>query len=158
MIKWKSDILQTQAQRRWQEFCQASQEQNIAVPDDPEFINTAQQVFTFSDFIAKACIREPKLLQDLVNSGDLGKAYEPDEYCIKLKSFLADVRDEASLIRRLRKFRRREMVRIAWRDLGGNAELSETMSDLSHFADACVQTALCFLYDWQTAQFGIPVN
>ncbi|OQX04054.1 MAG: bifunctional glutamine synthetase adenylyltransferase/deadenyltransferase [Desulfobacteraceae bacterium IS3] len=151
-------LLQTQAQRRWQEFCQASQEQNIAVPDEPELINTAQQVFAFSDFISKACIREPKLLQDLVNSGDLGKAYEPDEYCIKLKSFLADVRDEASLIRRLRKFRRREMVRIAWRDLGGNAELSETMSDLSHFADACVQTALCFLYDWQTAQFGIPVN
>ncbi len=43
-------LLQTQAQRRWQEFCQASQEQNIAVPDEPELINTAQQVFAFSDF------------------------------------------------------------------------------------------------------------
>jgi glutamate-ammonia-ligase adenylyltransferase len=152
------EILQAQAQRRWQEFCQASQDQNIIMPDNPEFIRIAQQVFTFSDFVSKACIREPMLLKDLVNSGDLEKSYLPDEYGIRIKSFLADVRDEASLIRLLRKFRRREMVRIAWRDLGGYAELSQTLSDLSHFADACVQTALSFLYDWQTALFGIPVN
>ena len=40
--------------------------------------------------------------------------------------------------RRERRFRRREMVRIAWRDLAAWADLAETLADLSASATACV--------------------
>jgi len=57
----------------------------------------------------------------------------------------------------LRIFRRREMVRIAWRDLAGWAELQETMADLSHLADACIQFALAFLYRQACEKIGTPL-
>ena len=41
----------------------------------------------------------------------------------------------------LRRFRRRHMVRIAWRDIAGWADLDETLHDLSALADACIQFA-----------------
>jgi glutamate-ammonia-ligase adenylyltransferase len=69
---------------------------------------------------------------------------------------LAEVEDEDSLMRRLRHCRRREMVRIAWRDLAGWADLAETMADLSAFADACLHRTLQILYRWQCDKSGIP--
>ncbi|MGZ4981413.1 MAG: bifunctional [glutamate--ammonia ligase]-adenylyl-L-tyrosine phosphorylase/[glutamate--ammonia-ligase] adenylyltransferase, partial [Methylobacter sp.] len=46
---------------------------------------------------------------------------------------------------------------IAWRDLAGWAELSETLADLSHLADACIQFALDFLYREACALRGTPL-
>jgi len=49
------------------------------------------------------------------------------------------------------------MVRIAWRDLAGWANLAETLLDLSHLADACIQSALTFLYQQACAKRGTPL-
>ena len=38
----------------------------------------------------------------------------------------------------LRRFRKRHMVRIAWRDIAGWADLDETLRDLSALADVCI--------------------
>ncbi|MDO9270930.1 MAG: bifunctional [glutamate--ammonia ligase]-adenylyl-L-tyrosine phosphorylase/[glutamate--ammonia-ligase] adenylyltransferase, partial [Methylobacter sp.] len=64
---------------------------------------------------------------------------------------------QAELMSGMRHFRCREMVRIAWRDLAGWAELSETLADLSHLADACIQYALDFLYREACELRGTPV-
>ncbi len=74
----------------------------------------------------------------------------------KLKAILADVSDEDSLMRLLRRCRRRELVRIAWRDLTGWADLAETMTELSAFADACLHRSLKILHRWQCTLAGIP--
>ncbi len=44
----------------------------------------------------------------------------------------------------LRRQREREMVRIAWRDLAGNASTPETLADTSALADAAIQAAVAF--------------
>jgi len=41
----------------------------------------------------------------------------------------------------LRRWRRRELTRIAWRDLAGWADLGETVADLTAFADTAIATA-----------------
>ena len=74
----------------------------------------------------------------------------------KLKAILADVGDEDSLMRLLRRCRRRELVRIAWRDLAGWTDLAETMTELSAFADACLDRTLKILHRWQCTLSGIP--
>jgi len=51
---------------------------------------------------------------------------------------------------------RREMTRIAWRDLGGAATLEETLADLSDFADAAIAQALHGLDGLQRARRGTP--
>jgi glutamate-ammonia-ligase adenylyltransferase len=58
----------------------------------------------------------------------------------------------------LRKWRRREMVRIAWRDLAGWASLEETLADLTNFADAAIRTACEFARRPLVARYGEPCS
>ena len=150
------EVLDTDFKNKWDAFCIASEKANLSFPDDPAFLGALKRVFIFSDFVAGFCTRNPELLADLIESNDLHRLYPLDTYSNKLKTSLAGIKEEATLERTLRFFRTREMVRIAWRDLAGLADLSETMSDLSYFADACIDQALSILYGLQCAKYGIP--
>ena len=50
------------------------------------------------------------------------------------------------------------MVRIAWRDLAGWAHLEETLSDLTAFADAAINTACEFARRPLVARYGEPCS
>ena len=50
------------------------------------------------------------------------------------------------------------MIRIAWRDLAGWANLSQTMADLSALAEACINQALSLPYEWACRKYGIPTG
>ena len=117
-----------------------------------------QRVLALSDFVSQSLQRDTKLLADLVESNDLFSSYDPLQYAASLKAYLSDCADDKQLGELLRKYRRREMVRIAWRDLAGRADLVETTADLSHLADACIDAALEHLYAWHCAQWGTPMS
>ena len=121
----------------------------------PEFTAAIVKVWCSSSFIAESCIRRPELLVDLLSSGDLMTVYPERRYAEQLAGLQSD--DEPELMQELRRFRRREMIRIAWRDLAGWAQLSETLLDLSLLAEACIQTALAFLYKQACEKRGTPV-
>jgi [glutamine synthetase] adenylyltransferase / [glutamine synthetase]-adenylyl-L-tyrosine phosphorylase len=57
---------------------------------------------------------------------------------------------------RLRRWRRREMVRIAYRDLAGWATLAETLAELSAFADHAIDVAYAYARARLTAIHGEP--
>ncbi len=120
-----------------------------------EILSSLVKVWASSEFIANSCTRQPTLLQELCESGDLTRSYTGDHYTTQLKQ--QSVSDETSLMNVLRRFRRREMIRIAWRDLAGWAALSETLSELSWLADACIQCALDYLYAEACAKRGTPL-
>src|SRR5215472_15122219 len=82
------------------------------------------KVWACSRFVADACARNPAFLEELSASGLLTSADSP---AARLKADLKEVADERLLFARLRQIRRREMVRIAWRDLAGMATLDETL-------------------------------
>ncbi|MBW1747313.1 MAG: bifunctional [glutamate--ammonia ligase]-adenylyl-L-tyrosine phosphorylase/[glutamate--ammonia-ligase] adenylyltransferase [Deltaproteobacteria bacterium] len=151
-------VLRENATIKFEAFFAAAQDANVSLPDDPEFLDLLKRVFTISDFISKICIRSPEVFIDLLESGDLQKKIDPDAYDSKLEAHLFGTKDDAQLSARLRRFRRREMVRIAWRDLAGWADLSETMADLSALADTCIDQAVSFLYEWQCSENGIPTG
>jgi glutamate-ammonia-ligase adenylyltransferase len=50
------------------------------------------------------------------------------------------------------------MVRIAWRDLAGWADLQETMDCLSFLADSCLNCVESFLYKKLCREYGTPMN
>jgi [glutamine synthetase] adenylyltransferase / [glutamine synthetase]-adenylyl-L-tyrosine phosphorylase len=134
----------------------ASLEQNnLTLNPIDKLIQSLPKVWCCSQFVAESCTRKPELLVDLVNSGDLAGLYSKNTYQVKLASLT--IADEAELMVQLRNFRRREMVRIAWRDLAGWADLAETLMDLSQLADACIQTALAFLYQQACELRGTPL-
>ena len=151
-------VLRENASTKFEAFCTAAKDANVSLPDGPEFLDLLKRVFTCSDFISKICIRSPEIFKDLLESGDLQRTLDPDAYDSKLESHLFRIKDDAQLSVRLRRFRRREMVRIAWRDLAGWADLSETMADLSALAGACIDQAVSFLYEWQCSENGIPTG
>ncbi|WP_411726457.1 bifunctional [glutamate--ammonia ligase]-adenylyl-L-tyrosine phosphorylase/[glutamate--ammonia-ligase] adenylyltransferase [Methyloglobulus sp.] len=128
---------------------------NLTLKTTDKLIQSIPKVWCSSEFVAESCTRKPELLVDLVNSGDLDGLYSELTYQNKLANL--EIADEAELMTKLRQFRCREMVRIAWRDLAGWADLAETLMDLSQLADACIQYALAFLYQQACELRGTPV-
>ncbi|MCX7085987.1 MAG: bifunctional [glutamate--ammonia ligase]-adenylyl-L-tyrosine phosphorylase/[glutamate--ammonia-ligase] adenylyltransferase [Methylococcales bacterium] len=128
---------------------------NIDLFSSSELSSSFIKVWGSSQFVSDSCIRYPELLIDLVNTGDLFKAYLQNSYALKLAQLSVSTEDE--LMQKLRYFRRQQMVRIAWRDLAGWGPLSETLSELSWLADACIQFALAFLYQEACERRGTPV-
>lgn len=148
-----SDLRQQVARllHRWDEQTNAAELDCLGHPDIQASLVS---VWASSLFVAETCIRQPALLDDLVASGDLTSCYPGGHFVRQLQT--TRCADEADLMLKLRQYRRREMVRIAWRDLAGWAGLDETLMDLSNLADACIQTALAFLYQQACDKRGAP--
>jgi [glutamine synthetase] adenylyltransferase / [glutamine synthetase]-adenylyl-L-tyrosine phosphorylase len=139
--------------RRW---CERVDGSVLKEPVNGEFIESAITVCSSSLFVAESCVRDVELWSDIVSGIALyttigGK----NDYKQALAAQVAT--NEKELMALLRVFRRREMVRIAWRDIAGWASVEETLSDLSALADACVQYALDFLHAEATQHWGLPV-
>ena len=124
---------------------------------DRTWLKALPRVLAASDFVARACVRDPDLLRELLVSGDLARAYAVGEPAIRVNHVLEDVADETDLKTRLRRVRQREMLRIAYRDLAGWANLGEVMATLSELADACIDQALAQLVRWLNTPPGFVV-
>ena len=130
--------------------------EKLAVLNLPEnFAESMVKVWTMSEFAAQHCERNPPILLDLIESDDLFKPYDENTYREKLAQ--KTIETESELMTVLRHFRRREMIRIAWRDISDWEALTQTLHELSWLADACIQKALDFLYLEACARRGTPV-
>jgi glutamate-ammonia-ligase adenylyltransferase len=147
--------LREQVQQHWKVWSETEGSEEVT---DQALLDEAVRVWAMSDFVARHVLRDTGLLKGLVESGDLFNRYDKGHIHRSLAAWLDGVADEAQLGERLRLFRRREMVRIAWRDLAGRAELDEVTADLSALADACIDQALDYLYRWHCEQWGTPFN
>ena len=141
---------------KWQAYHERAAEQGLKLPQHPDFVAVLLRVWAGSDFVAEACARAPEVLLELLASGDLLSDYAADEWAHKLQTACAEAPDEVALGAVLRRLRRREMLRIAWRDLAGWAELGEISADLSALASACLDAALSRLDGWQRREWGTP--
>jgi glutamate-ammonia-ligase adenylyltransferase len=151
-------VLRSTVEAHWQHFCATLKGESTAVPAAERCLRTLPRVWACSEFVARTCMREPKVLLDLIASNELTQAYRPAELTRRVKQDAAAASDEVDLKRRLRRRRRRELLRIAWRDLAGWSELEEVMSTLSTLADACVDSACDWLYAASTQKHGIPTG
>ena len=143
---------------RIQSNWQALSELNPAVLKlDNSVIETLPKVWMASDFSLQKCIRYPQMFTELAEY-DLLNSYKGEHYSETLKERLKPISDELQLQSELRQYRQREMLRIIWRDISGWADLNETMGDLSHLAEACIDAALSKLYRWHCEQYGIPLD
>ena len=113
-------------------------------------------MFAASDFVSQSCARDPHLLGELVRSGDLRRARGAADFAARAPTgFPADA-PEGQVQAALRTWRRRELVRIAWRDLAGWAALPATLAELSAFADAAIGAAVTQARATLVARYGEP--
>jgi glutamate-ammonia-ligase adenylyltransferase len=150
------EALQAPVQERWERYREACAAERIQPVSHPELVAVLKRVWACSPFVAEACIRAPAALADLVRSGDLLIACPMEEYRRKVAAATARAADADELGRRLRLLRRREMVRIAWRDLAGWAAVQQTIAELSDFAEACIDGAVGWLHQSLQRAHGAP--
>ncbi len=153
------ELLQEGVSKHWASFEESLAQEGITVPSDAEFLEKLCHVWAASEFVALSCVRRPVLLTGLLDSGDLNRRYESDTYSRNLrKQIQTEVTNAENLGQCLRRFRQREMLRIAWRDIVGLADVNETMADLSALADVCIELSLSWLHQQMTTELGIPQN
>lgn len=105
----------------------------------PALAAEAPRVFAASRFLREAFAREAR---EDGRIEALDRAREAGEIAALVAACASE--DEVALMRGLRRLRRRELARIAFRDLAGLAGLDATLTELSDLADACVAGALAF--------------
>ncbi len=117
----------------------------------------AARVLACSDYVAHSCARHPGMLRELLESGDLQRVYGDDAcYPRRTAAAIETSSDDAGLMLALRTLKRREMVRIAWRDIGGLAHFEQILGETSAFADAVLQASVARLHDWLVSDAGEP--
>ena len=164
------DTLNHQQQERWEAFCQAIEAAGHSFSADAEGTKALFNAFGFSEFVASSCIHHPVMAIDLIDSNDLTNRSGDTTMRKRLEPFLTPLAPTAvdpntapealltPLKAALRKFRRREMVRIAVRDLADLGPVEEIMADLSALATCAIDGALTLLYDHMCATQGVPVD
>jgi len=164
------DTLNHQQKERWEAFCKAAEAAGHSFSTDSEGAKALFNAFGFSEFVSASCIHHPTMAIDLIDSNDLTTRATSDYMHQHLAPFLTPLAPAAvdpntapealltPLKAALRQFRRREMIRIAVRDMAGLGQVEETMADISALATCAIDGALTLLYDHMCATQGVPVD
>ncbi|MFQ5894103.1 MAG: glutamate-ammonia-ligase adenylyltransferase, partial [Nitrospinota bacterium] len=109
-----------------------------------------------SPYLSEMLISEPQLLEEVFGTGRLGRSVFKDELEAELTRGLEEAEGMEGAMQGLRRFRRRAFLRIGLRDLLREAELTETVEDLSTLAEVCLDAGLAFAERLLHARFGEP--
>jgi len=116
----------------------------------------AQSVLTFSDFVEQSLAAYPEWLAELESAPPTADEWQ--HYATWLDALLQTVTDEASLMRALRQFRRRIMVRIAWAQALRVISDEAVLQQLSVLAETVIVAAREWLYSACCREWGTPCN
>jgi len=144
--------LSSPLQQQWQTVCERLPE---ALPAS-SLSEQARQMLAFSDFVQESVTAHPDWLTELEATPP--QADEWQHYARWLRDALAEVDDEAALMRVLRHFRRRVMVRIAWAQALMLVSEESTLQQLSHLAETLIVAARDWLYDACCREWGTPCS
>src|SRR6266498_1478466 len=108
----------------------------LADTPDPDGGLTALRV------VAELLARHPELLTAMAHEGGPGPARDPAELRDEALALVAHHEQPAAAFDALRRFRRRELLRVAVRDLAGGDPVERVGAELTAVAEACLEAAL----------------
>ncbi len=114
------------------------------------------RVMGLSDFIGEQLCRHPEWIPALLN-GELSKL-ERLNFDRELHELLEPCRNEDEAKAILRRYRNRQMVRLAWRDFLGYVSLEDSLLDLSALSEALIIAGRDWLYRELCQQYGTPCD
>lgn len=136
--------------------------EQYATPEQfTQLLTHQQQINRFwaqSPLMAEICCQSPALLLSQLHADLLPTEWSYTQYLALLQQHCDDCQNETELSAALRLVRRQVMCRIAWRDLMLQADLQQTISELSAFADAVINVSLPMLTKWLSRIYGKPKN
>ncbi|RLM24231.1 bifunctional glutamine synthetase adenylyltransferase/deadenyltransferase [Brenneria alni] len=113
-------------------------------------------VLALSDFVSDALTRYPDWWQELHRQPPQPEEWQ--HYPDGLSQALTEVDDETALMKVLRQFRRRMLVRIAWSQALRTSTTEQTLRQLSELAETLIISARDWLYQACCREWGTPVN
>ena len=153
-----SPDLQALASNAWRDYHASCLTKNVPVPQHKEFISSAIKVWIASNFAINCCIRHPEVILDLFITGDILLEYPQHTYAERLTKDVCNISNVDELMPFIRQYRRREMLRILWRDLNKWTTTPKTLTDLSRFADACINLCNQFIFAQLSEELGTPTD
>ncbi|MCZ4338981.1 bifunctional [glutamate--ammonia ligase]-adenylyl-L-tyrosine phosphorylase/[glutamate--ammonia-ligase] adenylyltransferase [Shewanella colwelliana] len=147
-------VVMQAAQLNWQRILEAWPDMSVQLTEAQ--IHELQTIIGLSDFAAEQLCRHPNWVLPLFE-GQL-ENLSRDSFSHELDSLLAGAVDEDQAKAILRRYRNRQMVRLAWRDFLGYSNLNESLLDLSALAEALIIGARDWLYIQMCQQYGTPCD
>ncbi|MBK6672650.1 MAG: bifunctional [glutamate--ammonia ligase]-adenylyl-L-tyrosine phosphorylase/[glutamate--ammonia-ligase] adenylyltransferase [Proteobacteria bacterium] len=146
-----------QPQRQLDELAARSPATWQLLQAQPELRQQALRVLTGSEFVLRSMLQDDGLLAELWHGGALGNPRSATDYESLLARLAAETPlVEADLSRELRRLRRREMTRIAWRDIAGLATTEQILREVSAFATAVIAGASALAASLLAPRHGTP--
>ena len=127
-------------------------QQRGALSGQESYWGDLAKVLAGSDFIARALSGNPSLLDKL----DAVQSPARQDTLRRQIDDLHGGREEVGAA--LRRVRQEKIVRLGWRDLVGDAPLSEVLETLSTLADAAIEAALRCAHGELVSRFGQPIG
>lgn len=115
--------------------------------EDPASIPIAVQLFSFSQYFSDILIRNPEYFDWLRNSSHEEKLRPKDALAEELFNDMDVLHTFDRKINVLRRFKRKEMLRIGYLDLILNEDLETTTKGISDLADVEIEAALKIAYE-----------
>ncbi len=145
----------------WADWCRSCERKEIAA-DQGLPLSQLGYTWACSDFVARNCIRYPDIFYALLAEG-FDSTRELAAYREMVAEVIAaadgdSVTDHGRLMSGLRVLRQREMLRIAWRDLNGLADVALILQELTDFSEVIVAETLHCLEKQQAEIFGMPLD
>lgn len=116
------------------------------------------QVLASSDFISHALHHTAGLIANLLDTDCVLQPRDLKDIGTRVASRCEANNTVDELMSALRDIRRRELVRIGWRDIAGFASLKEVVETLSCLADAAIRAALVMAHRESCRQHGEPIG
>ena len=144
------------ATRYLERLRQASPSAFDRITSSPAALQSAANIFGYSAFLSDAVLKNPEQILQVASSGNFYRVLSVEEYEERLYDFLGAGHGGVPSGVELARFRRRQLLRIALRDVLGVAGLAEITEELSSVADAILSVAYRHLRDDFVTRHGEP--
>ncbi|MBI3579285.1 MAG: hypothetical protein HY089_07755, partial [Ignavibacteriales bacterium] len=102
----------------------------------------ALEIFSQSQFLADVLVRNPELFSWLTSTNALKIVKSPSDYSVEASQAVAPFNRVDKKIDALKRFQRRELLRIGAKEILHEADVATTSRELSALADAVVETVV----------------
>ncbi|HUT92396.1 MAG TPA: bifunctional [glutamate--ammonia ligase]-adenylyl-L-tyrosine phosphorylase/[glutamate--ammonia-ligase] adenylyltransferase [Thermoguttaceae bacterium] len=123
---------------------------------DPGTLPTLLQILSTSQHLSDLLVADPQSL-DLLRLTE-GQPFARQALVDDLAGELAVLEDDQAVLRSLRRFKRREMLRISYGDIVRQQSLRTVTLQISYLADAIVEAALGAAWRSVGARRGLPLG
>jgi glutamate-ammonia-ligase adenylyltransferase len=119
-------------------------------------ITEVSTLFSYSQFLANYCIKNPEALFYALNS--LNIAFGTEQMRAELNELRSSYNSINEGMKVVRNFKKTKLLIITLKDILKQAELQEIMLDMSNLADAVLWESLDFVEPFLKLRYGAPEN